>query len=142
MQTEQPTLSTAQPQETSQQAEASGSSSAAAPMVETPMVAQNGKSGGKKLLGFFLVLTVLSVIAVGFGVVMGRKAQVAQKTQQELERVVTATQEEEMDALTNQYDAVSTSDEIEEIETDLTDTTFLGIDNELTLIDKELTSVD
>ena len=95
------------------------------------------KGRGKKWAIILSVVLVVGIGAVVVGFISGRKARDAQKQQRE-ERVVHTPVVEEKDALTEQYNEISTSDEITDIEADLNATSFEGLDKELTDIDKEL----
>jgi uncharacterized protein HemX len=96
------------------------------------------KGGGRKWMFILGLVLVVGIGAITIGFISGRKAREAKRSQRE-ERVAPTPMAEE-DALTDQYEKQSSSDEIADIEADLNATSFEGIDEELTDIDKELSS--
>lgn len=104
----------------------------AEPSPEPPAV-----GGGKKIIFIALLVLVLGLGAVVAGFMSARRAR------QERETGPAPTQAPvEEDTLASQYEQQSSSDEVEDINKDLMDTSFEGIDAELADIDKELSAED
>ena len=101
-----------------------------------------GEGGGRKKWPIILALVlVLGLGAVVAGFLTGKGAKQA-KIEKREDRVVATPTSEEKDSLTEQYEKLSSSDEVDDIETDLQATSFVGIDAELTDIDQELSAED
>lgn len=134
-------VSKAKPEGAEAKAEVLGAAPAE-PTPEVPRVtpSKTGK-GSKKVMLLIVLVVVFGLLAVVGGVITGRLAQQRQKEKQQQERVVAATPTpEESDVLTEKYESQSDSDEIGDIEADLENTLFSGIDAELADIDEELSS--
>lgn len=100
-----------------------------------------GGGGRKKKLGMIIaVVLILALGTVTVGFYFGRRVQQAKKVERPRPVAELTPVPSDEDALTAQYEKLSSSDEIADIEADLRATAFEGIDAELMDIDKEFDS--
>ncbi len=106
---------------------------------ESPVV-EEAKAGKKKWMVVLGLVFVLGLTAVVLGFMSGKRAKQAKTEKQDEIVVAPLPVAEEKDVLTEEYKKQSTSDEVVDIEADLNNTSFNGLEAELTDIDKELSS--
>lgn len=102
------------------------------PPSSTPSSEVTG-GGGKRVALIVGIVLVLAIGAVVAGFISSRRAREAGVGQGPEAPLVT-----QEDTMTTQYSEQSASDEVSAIESDLQNTSFDGIDREMTEIDKEL----